>query len=382
MKSNSTSARAVSSPKHQTLYAAALFAGCGGLDLGLSRAGIEIAWANEIDYDSSLSYRKLLGSDIETADIRNCLDAVPSVDLVVGGPPCQSFSLVGRRFQEDPRGQLVFSFVEAVSRANPKAFVMENVRGILSSTVNGQKLIRVLSELFENLGFTVTVVEVNAADFFVPQLRKRVFLVGSRTATPFSLLTPETFQEKIGIRNFHERVGAKEALGDLPVPTGTWGSQKKYRSSPETEFARFIRQENGDQVTLQVPLTMSALDREYVEHIRPGGNYRDIPVNIASPRVLRIMGTGGRTTTYARLHPERPSYTVNTYFNRPNVGSNYHYSQKRLITPREALRLQTFPDNFAPEFSNQRSLFRQIGNAVPPNVGHLIGLSLMNSVFS
>jgi DNA (cytosine-5)-methyltransferase 1 len=111
---------------------------------------------------------------------------------------------------------------------------------------------------------------------------------------------------------------------------------------------------------------MSDRDKSYVKYIKPGGNYTQIPDSISSPRIMRIKKTGGRTTTYGRLHKQKFSATVNTYFNRPNVGTNYHYSQQRLITPREAMRIQSFPDSFSPEFSNLRSLCKQIGNAVPP----------------
>ena len=123
---------------------------------------------------------------------------------------------------------------------------------------------------------------------------------------------------------------------------------------------------------------MSSLDKEYIKYIKPGGNYKQIPDSVASPRVMRIKKTGGRTTTYGRLDPKKFSATINTYFNRPNVGTNYHYSQKRLITPREALRIQSFPDYFTPEFSSIRSLCKQIGNAVPP----LLSIFLAHSVKS
>jgi DNA (cytosine-5)-methyltransferase 1 len=120
---------------------------------------------------------------------------------------------------------------------------------------------------------------------------------------------------------------------------------------------------------------MSTLDREFVRHIPPGGNYMDIPDSISTSRILRIKSTGGRTTTYGRMHPERPSYTINTYFNRPNVGANYHYSEERLITVREAMRIQTFPDNFY--FSGSRvEQYEQVGNAVPPLLAGALGRSI------
>ena len=125
---------------------------------------------------------------------------------------------------------------------------------------------------------------------------------------------------------------------------------------------------------------MSPKDIQYINYIKPGGNYMDIPNFIASKRVKRIKKTGGRTTTYGRLHPEKLSATINTYFNRPNVGTNYHYNQKRLITPREALRIQSFPDNFLPEYRSIRSLCRQIGNAVPPLFSIFLAITI-KSIF-
>jgi len=113
-----------------------------------------------------------------------------------------------------------------------------------------------------------------------------------------------------------------------------------------------------------------------VKHIPPGGNYTNIPDEISTTRIMSFKKTGGRTTTYGRLHPEKPAYTINTYFNRPNVGANYHYEDERLITVREALRLQSFPDHFTPYYSNQRSLHMQVGNAVPPLLARAIAESL------
>ena len=95
---------------------------------------------------------------------------------------------------------------------------------------------------------------------------------------------------------------------------------------------------------------------------------------------MKFKITGGRTTTYGRLHPDKPSHTINTYFNRPNVGTNYHYREERLITVREAMRLQSFPDHFEPYFSNQRSLHKQIGNAVPPLMAQGIAYSISKMI--
>jgi len=122
---------------------------------------------------------------------------------------------------------------------------------------------------------------------------------------------------------------------------------------------------------------MSNKDKEIVAYIPPGGNYQDIPDHIAPGRVLKFKETGGRTTTYGRLHPDEPAYTINTYFRRPNVGCNFHYSEPRLITPREAMRFQSFPDWFELTYSSQDERNAFIGNAVPPLLAHAIAWSVM-----
>ena len=123
---------------------------------------------------------------------------------------------------------------------------------------------------------------------------------------------------------------------------------------------------------------MSDKEKDFIKFIPPEGNYKDIPDEISTPRILRIKKTGGRTTTYGRLHPEKFSATINTYFNRPNVGTNFHHEFDRLITPREALRIQSFPDNFVISYSSKRSLFRQIGNAVPPRLSSVLTKMVMD----
>ena len=176
-------------------------------------------------------------------------------------------------------------------------------------------------------------------------------------------------------------VTAFEALDDLPEASDK-GSQAptRYTEGPHSEYSKLMRRNSADFVTLHNMPTMSALDLELVKHIPPGGNYVDIPDEIATARIMKIKASGGRTTTYGRLHPGKPSYTINTYFNRPNVGANYHYKFPRLITVREALRLQSFPDSFTPVFSNQRSLHMQIGNAVPPLLARSIAESLKRTL--
>lgn len=357
-----------------------LFSGCGGLDLGFLDAGFELLWANELETDACATYRQNIGSEIVAGDINELLDSIPKATILIGGPPCQAFSLVGRRVPEDPRAKLVFSFVEAVKRVEPDAFVMENVPGMAAAKVDGDRLSDYLTIAFERIGYQVEVLSLIATDFFVPQKRKRLIMVGRRigrsNASPFSMLSPEDFAARIGRLGLSGPTSAKSALEDLGDTVKSPSELSEYSTRPTTAYAKLMRPSNAKSVSLHFAQTMSWRDREYVRHIPPGGNYRSIPDELATPRVMRIKATGGRTTTYARLHPDEPSYTVNTYFNRPNVGSNFHYDAERLITPREALRLQSFPDTFEVSFRNRRSLHKQIGNAVPPLLARAIAESL------
>lgn len=368
--------------------AVSLFAGSGGLDLGFTRAGFHFDWVNEISIDAAATHEAMLGGRVLRGDIWELLSQVPRCDVLVGGPPCQAFSLVGKRIDEDPRGKLVWAFLEAVRLAEPKVFVMENVTGITASKIDGRPLPDMLVERFEQMGYRVHRFTLNAADYGVPQRRRRIVMIGIRSMSLFRMIEPATFLERIGFPQ--EPTAAADALSDLPLNPAYRAVDianpdregfSRYLHEPRHPFQSYVREHSGEQVTLHLAPTMSERDREYVRHIPPGGNYRSIPDWLDTPRIARIKLTGGRTTTYGRLHPRQPAYTINTYFNRPNVGANYHYQADRLITAREALRLQSFPDWFTPRFTSQRSLHMQIGNAVPPLLAYAIALSVRFCLF-
>ena len=370
---------------------ASLFSGCGGLDLGFKNAGFEIIWANDIDKDSCSTYANHISDHVIHGDIRELINCIPKADVIIGGPPCQSFSLVGKRLEDDERSTLVLSYLQAIEKVMPKVFLMENVPGLSSSKFNNKKIPEYLARKFQRIGYVTALIKAKAIDYFVPQKRERIILIGFKKSVlknSFKLIPSENFREIIfkSTGGVHP-ISAFDALDDLGDINGSLkqdgmgaSSYKKLAHSP---YASMMREGNDDGLlTLHVLPTMSKKDREFVKFIAPGGNYMDIPDDIATPRIMKYKETGGRTTTYARLHPEQPSYTVNTYFNRPNVGSNYHYAFNRLITPREALRLQSFPDYFTPYFSNQRSLFTQIGNAVPPLMAQALAESIKQAVYA
>jgi DNA (cytosine-5)-methyltransferase 1 len=362
------------------LTVSGLFVGCGGLDYGFQQAGFKHAWSNEWAPDAAESYTALTGNNVVVGDIWEYLDQVPKTDIIVGGPPCQAFSLVGKRLEDDPRAKLVFAFMQTIEKAMPQVFVMENVPGITTSRIDGKRLHIHLAEQFTKMGYEVTILKLTATDFFVPQRRQRVLMIGHRRqGKTFELVSGTEYAKILGNTKLSAPISVSEALDDLPspAPKGFKGALS-YLHAPHSAYTELMRASGLQDVTLQSMPTMSILDAEFVKHIPPGGNYMSIPDSISTRRIQTFKKTGGRTTTYGRLHADKPAYTINTYFNRPNVGANYHHREERLITVREALRLQSFPDHFTPYYKSQRSLHMQVGNAVPPLMARALAESVLN----
>jgi DNA (cytosine-5)-methyltransferase 1 len=346
--------------------AVSLFSGLGGLDLGFEWEDFRIIWASDISKAAAASYPVNFRQPLVLADIANIdLRSIPDADVIIGGPPCQSFSLVGRREVGDPRGMLAFRFVDIIAAKRPAAFVMENVPGMAASKVNGQRLPEYLIERFSDLGYRVEKVPLLATDFLVPQLRRRLFLIGSLYSVATSVDPVWFAREKYGVQFGAFDLSARAAIGDLGV-CSTKGGRALYNAEEPSEFARLMRSRLGDDVSLHEFPRMSDTDKMLAAIIPPGGNYTDVPDGMATGRIKKFKATGGRTTTYGKLHPDRPSHTINTYFRRPNVGCNLHYSEPRLITAREAMRFQAIPDHFEIVYSSNDERNALIGNAVPP----------------
>jgi DNA (cytosine-5)-methyltransferase 1 len=162
-------------------------------------------------------------------------------------------------------------------------------------------------------------------------------------------------------------VSSSAALSDLGSPTND--GQVGYVTPPSNDYQRFMRRPGQVTTVQHITPYSSPKDREIISFVKPGGNYMDVPDDVATPRIMNIKRTGGRTTTYGRLDPTMPAYTINTHFNRPNVGCNIHYTENRMISLREGLRLQSFPDDFVLTGSSKRSYYIQVGNAVPALLG-------------
>lgn len=328
-----------------------LFSGGGGLDLGFKRAGFNIVWAIDNNKDAVSAYKRNVGNEIVCGDITAVnIEEIPHADVVIGGPPCQSFSLAGNRHCDDERGRLVWRYLDILEKVSPKAFLFENVVGLMSAKdKDGNKILDNLLKTFGKIGYHVTWKLVNAADYGVPQMRKRVIIVGLKKGC---FMFPTTTHNENGTDGKKKYVSVEEAIGDLPE-AGT-----------------------ADYITEHDYPTMSKLDKYICSNVKPGGNYMDIPDDVPSVRIQRLKREGGHTTCYGRMLPDKPSYTVNTYFNRPNVGCNIHYSSDRIITLREALRLQTFPDDYVFDTKSKQGKNLIVGNAVPPLLAYVLATKM------
>lgn len=360
--------------KKHKLKVIGLFSGCGGLDLGFKQSGYDIVWANDILKDACETYKLNIGNHIVNEDITKIdLDTIPKADLIIGGPPCQGFSGIGKRDPNDTRSSLVYSYLEVVKKVQPKIFLFENVTGLKSSKApDGTKVIDNLKKAFEDIGYLINIHTLNSADYGVPQKRKRVFIIGNKIGVEISA-PPQTHFDNIESKK--QWITSLEAISDLQPPNDI--GNIKYKHKPNCEYQKLMRNKSTE-TTLHFTPYSSPTDKEIIKHVKPGGNYMDIPDEISTKRIMYFKSTGGRTTTYGRLDPKKPNYTLNTHFNRPNIGCNIHYKEDRMITIREGLRFQSFPDDFHLISSTKRNYYVQVGNAVPPLLSKAWALHLIN----
>lgn len=318
-----------------------LFAGCGGLDLAFHRAGYRSRLVNEYNADAARTFERNFNLRVNQAPIEDLdMSKLPKVGLVTGGFPCQDFSQIWKRpGLKGTRGNLYTYYLEVVNRTKPKAFVAENVLGIL--TANGGRAINQIIADFSTIepGYVVIPKVYNFADFGVPQYRQRVILVGIRVDTGFNFVHP-VGQFGSGRRNPHRSAGL--ALSGLDA---TYPNQEHMKIQPRTV--------------------------EILKRIGPGGNFTDIPKG--DPYYVKGM----ISHVYRRIDPNKPSMTLIAGGGGGTWG--YHYPEPRALTNRERARIQSFPDDFIFEGSFGE-IRRQIGNAVPP-VGIIPIVNQLNQLF-
>ena len=318
-----------------------LFSGCGGLDLGFHLEGYETIWANDFSEWACQSFANYFGNVILHGDITK-IDpytdkSIPECDLVLGGFPCQDFSIIWKQpGLNGKRGGLFRHFAEFVDAKKPKAFVAENVKGLL--TANKGKAIDVIIKDFETIapGYIVKPHLYNFAEYGVPQFRERVLIVGVRKDTGFNFDHPKPI---CGPRAGKPYVTAGQALeGVEKVP---------YNNEP---------------------LTCKEKTRQMLELIPEGGNFTDIPKD--SPLYVKGM----ISHVYRRINRNEPAKTIIAAGGGGTWG--YHYPEPRPLTNRERARLQSFPDDFV-FAGNITEVRRQIGNAVPPEGVRLVARRLL-----
>lgn len=353
-----------------------LFAGCGGLSTGFEMAGFSIPLAVEKDEWASETYRKNHSNTrVITEDITQVsdLDALlPQHDMVIdgiiGGPPCQGFSLSGNRDKKDPRNSLFMEFVRFVRHFKPRFFVMENVTGILSMQMkNGELAKNVIVNEFTNAGYHVEIFVLNAAEFGVPQSRIRVFFIGLRDDIEYD-------KDRIEPKGFlfgDDQITIDQAIMDLPkLKAGEGQDVCDYTMEPQNDYQRWVR--NGsDKVYNHVTMRHTARLVERFSHIGYGQSVADVDKEYQQRQRGAAEKISGKVYSQnnMRPYPDKPSPTVPASFQ-----SNFiHPHENRNYTAREGARLQSFPDTYV--FCGKRttmsweknlSQYQQIGNAVPP----------------
>lgn len=336
-----------------------LFCGCGGFSLGFERAGFNVLLGIDVWKDALVTFShnhkgsKALNADLSLLspkDTEKLLEG-NSVDVIIGGPPCQGFSVAGKRIVDDIRNKLYKAFVAFVEHFQPKAFVLENVPNILSI---GNGIVRdSIVEDFSKLGYTIEYKVLMASDYGVPQNRRRAIFVGFKNGHHFRF--PEPFDSP--------KVTAKEALSDLPEYGITDGETYPYEV--QSEYQSLMRKDSNAVFNHQ-PTIHNQKTVDIISMVPDGGNYKDLPAELQSTRKVHIAWT--------RLNSEKPSFTIDTGHRH-----HFHYCYNRIPTARESARIQSFPDDFV-FLCSRTSQLKQIGNAVPPLMGEAIAHSLLNQL--
>lgn len=335
-----------------------LFAGAGGLTLGLVNAGWKCAWACDSWSDAVSTHLLNFSHPVGQADVRTLRGAslrrlIPErPDWIVGGPPCQGYSTVGRRDRGDPRNSLFLEFRRVVSSVRPTGFAIENVLGL-----KDMRFQHSVADSFRELGYTVSFMVLTAADLGIPQLRRRVLFVGHLERGMF--LGPPAGREP------GDHVSVWDAIGDLPE-VGPGETAHEYDREPFTPYQKMLR-DGCDRLTGHTVSAHPASLVRAISYIPDGGNRRDIPA--------RLQPKSGFHNSYSRLASWAPAVAVTSNMGKPSATRCIHPFQNRGLTAREGARLQSFPDRFV--FSGGVTSQRlQIANAVPPLLGQAIGESL------
>lgn len=349
---------------HHSIRITDLFAGAGGLTEGLVSASpiFRPYQAVEIDLDAAATYQQnFIESEVFNESITDWVVSgrVSPTDIVVGGPPCQGFSTLGKQEANDEKNFLWHQYAEVVNAASPKYFIMENVPQFATS----QQKVVFEEELLKGKlrDYTAQIFLVNAADYGAPQARKRMIILGTRKGMQrFNLPAPILFKEqRKTVREAFKGLSPRVDEVDLPQRYVEYNGKRRPGPFLSTE--------------LHITRNFADLSLQRFARIPPGGNRFDLPDDLKAP--CWIKHTSGSKDVMGRLYWDRPSVTIRTEFNKPEKGRYLHPEEDRAITHLEAIRLMGFPDDFK-WVGSKTSIAKQIGNAVPISLGNALGRQL------
>ena len=326
-----------------------LFAGCGGFSTGFMQAGFDITHA--VEFDKSIAQTYALnhpGTTVIVDDIKNIDDnnvfAENAADVIIGGSPCQGFSMAGARirrscqFLDDPRNYLFKHYFNIVKRVRPRVFVFENVKGI--QTMNKGEIFAGIISLFKSAGYHLHYEVFKMSEFGIPQTRERMIIIGS--------LSPWDYHDIID--KAKQRIQSDKP--DFFAPVTVWNKISNLEYMPTDGTAEIANHTATNHATI-------ATDR--MKKVKNGNNFTSLDEDIKSVH----------SGSYGRLEKDKPAPTITTRFDTPSGGKFTHPTLNRTITPREAARIQSFDDDFV-FTGNKTSICKQIGNAVPPKVAYFL----------
>ena len=383
-------------------YMIDLFAGAGGLSCGLEQAGFKPVLANELVEQYAHTYQinhpetKVVVGDVRQVDEKKLHELVKEykeIDLIAGGPPCQGFSVNAPiRSLDDPRNHLFKEYLRIVNEIRPKAVIIENVPGIIS--LGKGTIVEQIYEILNGMGYKVDHKILFAGHYGVPQMRFRTVFIAIRDRRE-AIVFPEPEYYATAVANFggsktlcynltpmdelvlKSRTTVWDAIGDLPEIVGGAGDGVyEYPQSPETEYQRYVRK-NSKKITSHFCAKLSAINIERLNYIPQGGSWRDIPFELL-PEGLKRARRSDHTKRYGRLNPNDLCSTIMTKCD-PHWGSFFHPTQARVLSVREAARIQSFPDEYV-FTGNLTQQYEQVGNAVPPLLGKAVGEAILEMI--
>lgn len=346
-----------------------LFSGAGGLSRGFMDAGYNVVLGVDFDEAALKTFKENHGDSeamlldlFDHSNISKITDYLDKnnyeIDVLVGGPPCQGFSVAGPRDMNDKRNSLYMAMVKLANILKPQAVVLENVPGMIQ--INGGIGAKRIVQDFAEIGYKMVPQLLYAPDYGVPQIRRRVFFVGLRDSDE-EFVFPEAVLDK------EHYVTCEEAISDLPTLQTDDGEiiygdeEQKYLFEAKNAYQKLMRA-NSDTVRNHIGSIPIEKTKKMISMVPEGKNYKSLP------------GEYSRLYKYhealTRYHSKKPSLTINT-----GHRSHFHYRWNRIPTVRESARLQSFPDDFI-FYGNKSQQYKQVGNAVPPMLGKAVAAQL------